>query len=241
MPTGRRHALSSLLPTLATIVGVAVFVAAGNWQRGRMDEKARLRAQLDAANLAAAVALPRGVDDWSAWRFRQVVATGTFDAAHQILLDNKVHAGSVGYDVVTPLELADGRVVLVDRGFVPGGPTRTQLPQAPPAAGVVTVHGRIGVPAAGYFELGGRAAPQGPVWQHLDPGRFAAATGIGVLPVVVEATAPTGGDEALIRDWPAPDFGIERHWIYMLQWYAFAALAIVLWLWFWLRPRVLRR
>ncbi len=227
------------MPTLATIVGVAIFVAAGNWQRGRMDEKARLRAQLEAARAAPPVAIPRGVDDWTAWRFRPVIATGTFDAARQILVDNKVHAGTVGYEVVTPLALNDGRNVLVDRGFVPGGRTRAVLPEVPPATGEVTVRGRLDVPPAGYFEFG-RAAPEGPVWQHLDPKRYTEVTGLAVLPVVIEATTPTGGDDALVRDWPAPDFGIEKHWIYMLQWYSFAVLAIALWLWFWLKPRVLR-
>ena len=44
-----RRLVRRTLPTLATIVAIAVFVAAGNWQRGRMDDKAALRAQLDAA------------------------------------------------------------------------------------------------------------------------------------------------------------------------------------------------
>jgi len=240
MPIGPEPTWRRVLPTLATIVGVAVFVAAGNWQRGRMDEKARLRAQLEAASAAPPVAIPRGVDDWTAWRFRPVIATGTFDAERQILIDNKVYAGVVGYEVVTPLTLNDGRNVLVDRGFVPGGRSRAVLPQVPPVAGEVTVRGRLDVPPAGYFEFG-RAAPEGPVWQHLDPKRYTEITGVAVLPVVVEATMPTGGDDGLVRDWPAPDFGIEKHWIYMLQWYSFAILAIALWLWFWLKPRVRRK
>jgi surfeit locus 1 family protein len=240
VPIERPPLWRRVLPTLATVVGVAVFVAAGNWQHRRMDEKARLRAQLDAASAAAPVPLPAGVDDWAAWRYRPVVVTGVFDAGRQILIDNQVHGGVVGYAVVTPLKLADGRAVLVDRGFVAGGASRSVLPVVPPAAGQVTVSGRVGIPPAGYFELG-QAAPEGPVWQHLDPHRFAGATGLPVLPIVVEATAPTGGDEALARDRGVPDVGIERHWIYMLQWYSFAALALVLWLWFWLKPRMARR
>jgi surfeit locus 1 family protein len=240
MPNVREPAWRRVVPTLATIVGVTVFIAAGNWQHRRMDEKAGLRAQLDAAAEAPPAAIPRDVADWTPWRFRPVIATGTFDAARQILIDNKVHAGMVGYDVVTPLVLADGRAVLVDRGFVGGGASRARLPDVPPARGEVTVRGRLDIPPAGYFELG-RAAPEGPLWQHLDPRRFADATGLAVLPVVLEATAPTGGDDALVRDWSAPDFGIERHWIYMLQWYSFAALAVALWLWFWLKPRLGRK
>jgi surfeit locus 1 family protein len=226
-----------MLPTFATLVAVAIFVAAGNWQRARMDAKESLRAQLDAAAANAPAPLPRHVIDWTAWRFRPVTATGTFDTGHQILIDNKVHEGIVGFDVVTPLRLNDGRIVLVDRGFVPAGPSRQMLPTVTPPYGSVTVRGRINLPATTYFELG-HEAPAGPLWQHLDVRRYAEATGLSVQPVVIEATLPTGGDDALARDWPAPDLGIERHRIYMVQWYAFAAMALAFWAWFVLRPRL---
>ena len=228
-----------VLPTFATLVAVALFVTAGNWQRARFDAKESLHTQLVAASAAMPVALPDGVADWTQWRFRPVIATGSFDAAHQILIDNRVHAGNVGYDVITPLDLNDGRIVLVDRGFVAAGPSRESLPNVPPPGGVIAVHGRINLPAGRYFELG-HDTPSGPRWQHLDPQRYATATGIAVLPIVIEATAPTGGDEALVRDWPAPDFGIERHRIYMVQWYTFAAMALALWTWFVLRPRLFK-
>ena len=224
------------LPTVATLAAIIVFVAAGNWQHGRMQSKEALREQLDAAARADPVALdhlaPDG--DWTALRFRPVVATGKFVAARQILIDNKVYAGRAGYQVVTPLALADGRVVLVNRGWVAQGTSRADLPSATPPAGVVLVRGRLAIPTTNYLEL--RAdAPKGPVWQNLDPARFRAATGIEVLPVVVEETdAPTPGG-GLVRDWPAPDFGIEQHRIYMVQWYAFALTAVVLWAWFYLR------
>jgi surfeit locus 1 family protein len=233
---GRPTGWPRMLPTFATIVAVTLFVVAGNWQRGRMEAKGRLKVQLDAAAESAAVALPVGVVDWPSWRFRNVVVTGTFDGVRQILIDNKVHVGVVGYDVVTPLKLADGRAVLVDRGFVAAGPSRAELPSTPAPNGEIVVRGRINIPAAGYFELGHDPAI-GPVWQHLDPRRYAEATGLPVLPIVIEATAPTAGDAALVRDWTAPDLGIERHRIYMVQWYAFAAMALGLWLWFAVRPR----
>ncbi len=200
-----------------------------------MVEKETLRARFDAASAAAPAQLPRNVDDWNPWRYRRVVATGRFDARGQILLDNKVHRGIVGFDVVTPLVLDDGRVVLVDRGFVPASASRQTLPAVPPPTGEVTTRGRISIPSSKYFELGN--AQPGTVWQHLDLKRYAQATGLSVLPIVIEATDPTGGDESLVRDWAPPDFGSDRHRIYMLQWYAFAAMAIALWLWFVARRR----
>ncbi len=231
-----RRLRPAALPTIAAVLAIALFVVAGNWQRGRMEQKLALRAQLDAAALAPPVALPQG-SPWVDWRFRPVLLTGQFDAGRQILIDNKVEAGRVGYHVVTPLLLADGRAVLVDRGFVAGGLTRDVLPQVPPPAGPVTVRGRINIPPAGYVELQ-RAATQGPVWQNLDPLRFAQVSGLAVAPVVIEQIEPLGPDDRLLRQWPAPDLGIEKHRIYMVQWFAFALMAGGLWLWFTLRrPR----
>ena len=106
VPAAAPSRRSFLVPTLATMLAVALFVSAGLWQRDRMQQKQALRAVLDAAAAQAPAALP-APDDWTAWRFRPVRVTGTFDAAHQVLIDNRVHGGRVGYDVVTPLTLAD--------------------------------------------------------------------------------------------------------------------------------------
>jgi surfeit locus 1 family protein len=227
-----RHFLRRVLPTLATIAGVALFVAAGHWQQGRMHDKEALRAQQDAAAQSPPLEFAElhTQSDWASLRYRRVFATGTFDARRQILVDNKVHDGRVGYDVVTPLMLADGRTVLVDRGWIAQGVSRAELPSAPPPEGVIGISGRIALPASGYLELE-RESGAGPVWQNLDPARFAAASGIAVLPVVIEQIAPMGPD-SLVRDWPAPDSGVEKHRIYMMQWYAFAGLAVALWLYF---------
>ena len=211
-----------------------MFVSAGTWQRGRMQQKDAWGAQLAAAQAAPVVPLPSGVDDWSAWRFRNVQAKGTLDAARQILIDNKVHRGRAGYHVVTPLKLDDGRTVLVDRGWIAGGATRADVPVVPVPTGEVTVTGRLNLPPQGYVELR-ETAPERGVWQNLDPGRFALVTGVAVLPVVLEAMQ--GAGEGLARDWPRPDTGSEKHRIYMMQWYAFAALAAGLWAWFTLRRR----
>jgi surfeit locus 1 family protein len=229
----RRGLRPRVLPTLAAIAAVAACVSAGNWQQARMHAKEALRAQFDAAARAEPVALAslKAGADWPALRYRRIFAIGEYLAPRQILIDNRVHEGRAGYQVVTPMAVDDGGVVLVNRGWIPQGASRSVLPIAVPPAGRVAVQGRLAVPAAGYFELR-TEAPAGPVWQNLDPGRFAAATGIEVLPVVVEATAAPVPDDGLVRDWPAPDFGIEQHRIYMVQWYAFALLAGILWLWF---------
>ena len=229
------------LPTLATVAAVALFVAAGQWQGRRMEQKEALRAQFDAASVQTPIAMPSLPTDadWTALRYRPVVATGEYDARRQVLVDNRVHEGRAGYHVVTPLVLDDGRTVLVNRGWVGQGASRAAPPAVIPPAGMVTVVGRIATPSAGFFELAS-APPTGHVWQNLDPARFSAATGVRVLPMLIEATRAPIPDDGLVRDWPAPDFGVEKHRIYMFQWYAFAALALVLWLALNLRQRAPR-
>jgi len=199
-----------------------------------MHEKDALARALHVADEQPAVPLP-DVADWPSWRYRRVVASGRFDAGDQFLLDNRVHQGRVGYEIVTPLALRDGRFVLVDRGFVAAAPDRRMLPDAPPPPGDVRVEGRVEIAPSGF--LFGNPPPQGVLWAHLDPERYAQRSGRSVLPVYLQAS---GGDAGagLARDWPAPDLGSEKHLGYMVQWYLFATLAAGLWCWFaWKRWR----
>ena len=236
-PTRTPRRRPAWIPTVAAIATIAVCVTAGNWQHRRMQEKQALKAQIAATASAPAVPLPAGAVDWPAWRFRTVTLEGAFDARRQILIDNAVHAGRVGFTVVTPFLLDDGRAVLVDRGFVVAGASRAALPSAQPPRGRLALHGRIDLPPSRFAELRGPAVPKGPLWQRLDPARFSEATGLAVLPIVVAALdAPK--DDGLVRDAALPDTGIEKHLGYMIQWYTFAAMTAGLWLWFTLRPRL---
>jgi len=226
----RRRFRPSLWPTLGLLLLVAATVALGNWQRQRAYDKQSLRDQYEAASHAPPLAIDAALigADPAELRFRAVRAEGVYDAAHQLLIDNRVHAGHAGFDVVSPLKLGQGqRYLLVDRGWVAQGPSRAALPQVPPPAGPVVVDGRINLPPARYLELGADSNA-GPVRENLDIARIATSTGLPLLPFIVEQTKDTG--DGLARDWPAPDFGIEQHRSYMVQWYSLAGLGVVLWL-----------
>ena len=227
--SGRRFR-PSLWPTLGLLLLVAATVALGNWQRQRAYDKQSLRDQYEAASHSPPLAIDASLvaSDPSGLRFRAVRAEGVYDAAHQLLIDNKVHAGQAGFDVVAPLKLGQGQgYLLVDRGWVAQGPSRAALPQVPPPSGEVVVDGRINLPPARYLEL--VADPNaGSVRENLDIARIATSSGLPLLPFIVEQTKDAG--DGLLRDWPAPDFGIEQHKSYMVQWYSLAGLGVVLWL-----------
>jgi len=225
-----RRFAPSFWPTLGMLALVAITVSLGNWQRHRAAEKEALAAQFQAAAANTAVVLTGEEHDAARLLYRTVRATGEFDATHELLIDNKLHAGRPGFHVVAPFCFASTRrCVLVNRGWIAQGATRSNLPSTPPPAGSVTVEGRATVPPQRYLELD-REDPRARLQQNLDIGRVAAATGLDLLPIVIEQSDPVVPPDGLLRDWPPPDFNVERHLSYMLQWYSFAVLAIVLWL-----------
>jgi len=206
--------------------GCAAFIALGNWQTHRAQEKRALAAQVDAALAGAPLKLPAHQVEAANFVLRRVVAQGEFVPAHTVFLDNKIHQGRVGYEVVTPLRLAGGKLhVLVDRGWTPAGPRREILPQVPTPGGQQRIEGLALAHLPRAFEPS-RRTPTGRVWQNLRLADFSQASGLALLPLVIEqrSAAPDG----LARDWPRPDSGAARNESYALQWYLFALLALVL-------------
>jgi len=179
----------------------AAGIALGNWQAGRADEK-RARG----ANV------------------QRIAVHGEFLAERTVLLDNKLRGKRVGYEVVTPLRLAEGIHVLVNRGWAQAPPRRDQLPQIVTPRGRIRVEGIVLARLAQPLKLGG--GEKGRVRQSLDLKAFAVESGLPLQAFVIEQHR--GIADGLARDWPAPDAGIEKHQGYALQWYALAALAVVL-------------
>jgi cytochrome oxidase assembly protein ShyY1 len=218
------------LLTVAMIALAALAIALGNWQRHRADEKSAAAALAAAAARQAPLDLAAAGSDVGAALYRIVHGSGEYDATHAVFIDNKVRGGRPGYEVVTPFRLAPGkRYVLVDRGWVAQGPTRQQLPSVQTPAGVVEIKGRATLPPKRYLELEADTGT-GALRQNLDIERIAASSGLALLPFVVEQTDPVNPPDDLLREWSPPDFGIERHLSYMVQWYSLATLTIVLWL-----------
>src|SRR5271170_1260233 len=108
-----------LAPTLFTIPAVLVCAALGVWQIQRLHWKEGLIAQREAAVTAAPVASPETPSDAAALEFHRVNADGVFLHDKEILLNAIEPKGGAGFDVLTPLREAGGRIIFVDRGFVP--------------------------------------------------------------------------------------------------------------------------
>ena len=119
-----------------TVAGCAAFISLGNWQTRRAQEKRALAAKVDAALNGPPLKLPPQPVAATDYALRRVVAQGEFVPEHTVFLDNKIHQGRVGYEVVTPLHLADSPLhVLVDRGWVPAGASLVYEPETSTALG----------------------------------------------------------------------------------------------------------
>ena len=164
--------------------------------------------------------------------YQRVSVAGRLDGAHQFLIDNRSYRGRPGYEVLTPLTRADGRVLLVDRGWVAFTGSRARLPEVGlDTEGPVTLSGRAAqLPSAGLAS--GRAAPRpADPWPKVTsfprPSELAEALGVPLEAriLLLDPQAPFG----LVRDWQPPGMSPLRHLAYAIQWWCFCALALIVW------------
>ena len=171
-----------------------------------------------------ALELPAGPVDAASLLHRHVAAHGEFLFERTVLLDNKLREGRPGYEVVTPLRIGRSAWhVLVNRGWIAAPATRDQLPDVRTPRGEVRLDG-VALDRIPHALAAGPST--GRVRQNLDIAGYGAETGLQLQSIVLEQHSDSG--DGLVREWPRPDLGVEKHESYSLQWYSFAALAIVL-------------
>jgi surfeit locus 1 family protein len=217
--------------TLLTLALIVAFVALGRWQwhRGQARQE-----EWDAFARGADRVQPLGstkLDEVA--RFARVTLTGHYRADRQFLLDNRSHEGQPGYEVLTPFELTDGRVLLIDRGWIAFTGSRARLPDVsftPP--GTASVIGRVdNLPSAGLAF--GHAAPAASgSWPRVTsyPRLLELNAAFGHLLERRIVLLDPGAADGYVRDWQPPGLPAARHWAYAIQWWLFALTLVVLWI-----------
>lgn len=220
-------------PLAATVIVAAAGIALGQWQTRRGDEKQAVLMRMEQRRAAPPVTFGPALlqADVHAQEFRRVRLQGEFVTSWTMYLDNRPYNGRPGLYVLTPFKIAgSGHSVLVERGWVPLNLTdRSKVPALPLASGMQEIEGMLRLGAGHLLQLGKAAAPQpGVLMQNLEIPAVAEASGLRLLPFVLEQQADAGNaHDGLVRDWPAPALGIERHRGYAVQWYALALTAII--------------
>lgn len=220
------------LLTLAAVLVAGLTFSLGQWQLRRAAQKEAVQAAIEAKKSLPALdgrALT-AIKNIANEVYRQVLVQGVWQSAHTVYLDNRPMNGRTGFWVMTPLALqGTGQMILVQRGWVPRDfADRTRLPEVATPAGLVRVEGRIAPPPSKLYAFKGVDA--GPIRQNLDLAAFRLETGLPLMAVsLLQTGAPS---EGLLREWAAPNLGVDKHYGYAFQWFGLCALVVILYAWF---------
>ena len=233
MPIGFRFRFRfRLVPFVATVLLVVLGITLAQWQTRRGDQKQAIENRLLQREADATVKLGDALQDVDQIEFRRMALHGEFIAGWPVYLDNRPLNGVAGFYVLMPFKLAAtgtgvDSYVLVARGWLPRDPAdRSKLPSYPTPAGTVEIEGLVRRDFGHVLQLGD-AGPLRPraIVQNLGIDEFAAASKFRLQPFVIEQTS--NSDDHLLRDWPRPSLGIEKHRGYAFQWYALAVMALI--------------
>ncbi|GAB7047954.1 SURF1 family cytochrome oxidase biogenesis protein [Catenuloplanes indicus] len=224
------------------LAAAAVMVLLGNWQLSRYQERTAINDRIDRADSVAPVPLGETVAAPTATgtpgpapgqdaEWTRVTVTGVYDPAHEILARSRTVAGQVGFEVVTPLRLADGTAVLVDRGWIPpadgGALARPAIPPAP--AGTVTVIGKIRLSEskAGAVErLDGRLETR-----RIGLAMLAPELPYPIYGTFLQLTEQQPAADPIFTQIEARHENAWQNGGYAVQWWLFAALTLVGFAW----------
>lgn len=200
-----------VFPVLMGIVGVAVLMSLGFWQLDRMEEKRAYLDEMEARISNTPIPLP-AVPEEGPHKFQAVTAEGRFTGEFLEVLAGQKGA-SPGVMVIEAFELADGRRIMVQRGFV-----EEEARAVPRARRQAVIAGNLHWPDDTSSSTPPPDEKTG-LWFARDVPAMAAK--LGTEPTLIVASAPTGDG---IAPMPVDTSGIpDNHWGYAIQWFLLAA------------------
>ena len=207
---------------LFCIAAVVVMVNLGFWQLRRLDERQAFNAQVRSHEALPVVPFEEVVGpdtDPDEVQWRQVTATGTYLQDEQVIIVNRTQDSIPGVNVVTPLELADGTIVLVNRGFVAAA---DEVPTAP--EGTVQVLGRIReTQERALGQLSEAAEGELTEAYRIHIPRLAPQMPGPVAPVYLDLITPEPSQGLVPVPVPEPGLTDGPHLGYAIQWFFFSA------------------
>jgi surfeit locus 1 family protein len=250
---GRLVRAGLLWPTVLSIVGVAILIGLGSWQLSRKAEKEALIAKIDARRLGDPIDLEAILEDRGAVDvdYQRLVVRGEFVAGKERFYYAPQPKLGPGYDVYQPLTYAPGKVVWVNRGFIPRRvKDNPEIWQA--GLGETSITGNARLPAKpGTFTPDNDLAANMWYWRDLagmHASAFGADAGIDAAPFFVVAGPAqhlSGSDKSSVGDirWPQPGVSefavVNKHLEYAVTWFGLALTLVgvyAVYAWTRLRP-----
>lgn len=216
-----------LLPLIiASALFALVCARLGLWQLSRLAERRAFNARLEARLVAAPRPVSELPADTGAGHYHRVLARGVLDYAGQVALASRSSQGSPGVHLLTPMRLSDGRVVMVNRGWVyaPDAMTVDPLRWREHEGDTITVRG--------YAEtFSGRdrtVLPAGArIVRALDSAAIAQRVGTPILPYFVVQTSDSASSANAPVRMGEPVLADGSHRSYAIQWFSFALVGLI--------------
>ena len=221
----------TLWPTVFTIPALIIILSLGFWQLARLQEKQALIALFEARISVAAETPPAADRAGAEIEFQRVIAAGQFLPENEILILGRPFDGNTGFHIIVPLKLGDGRVVMVNRGWIPEKfakiDRRPEIAKTP--VGPVEVNGLIRlVREKGRFVPDNEPARD--MWFRVVPAEIAAAAKISaqVLPYYIDQLRPSDDNRQLPIGATTTVSVRNDHLQYAITWFSFAiSLAVI--------------
>ncbi len=212
------------LTALVIIFATACFTLLAPWQFHRHEARKTQNDEITASRTVEPQPWQPGVTEW-----RLVTATGEFLQQNEVIARLRTVQGEPAFEVMVPFRLTDGRIVLVDRGFL--RPQQSKVPAyAPPPAGQTQILARQRNDERNpdnrdaFVDESGKRQ----VWA-VDSRTVARATGLRIEPGYLQLEIKTPG---VLGPLPLPELDAGPYFSYALQWIAFGAMAVLGWLYF---------
>ncbi len=211
---------------LITVLSVVLFLRLGFWQLHRASEKKQMIAALN----SFAQQKPKlwNAKDSLPAQYQPLVVEGHF-LSSTLLLDNQHHQHQFGYDVLTPLLLANGHVIIVDRGFVSADVTRQTFPVIHNPSTPIRLTGKAYYPSDKNWILGQGIEQKKAdlaIVERLDVHLMSQFLHKSVYPFIIRLDFQAAN--GFVREWPVVAMSPERHYGYALQWFAMAFIILII-------------
>ena len=217
-----------LIPFVMTVLLVSLGIVLAQWQMRRADDKQIIKNTLLQRSAAAVIPFSSTLPSVEQLEYRHLSLRGEFIADWAVYLDNRPLNGVAGFYVLMPFKIVGAeRAVLVVRGWLPRDPAIRDklLPYITPV-GTIEIIGMVRRNFSRVLQLGdaGVLHPQA-IIQNIDIKQFSEDSQLKLEPFILEQTSAL--EDGLLRVWPSPALGIEKHRAYALQWYALAVMACI--------------
>jgi surfeit locus 1 family protein len=216
-----------VLSTLVTLLAVVIMFALGLWQLQRAEQKSTRLAMIEVAATTSTLTLAQTINSREDIRDLPVRLSGTLNPNTYLLLDNRIHQGRVGFEVLALLSTASGNV-LINFGWVAGDRSRLTLPEVDLPYTLQDIQGKVAIPQANPMvsETADTAQNWPKVIQQLDLAFIEQVLQQPILPFIVQLDPiATSG---FIRQWQPVVMSPEKHIAYAIQWFGLAIAALMI-------------